>query len=235
MCEVYGILTSYEPSAFVEKIIFLNRNVLYFFQKSFDSIGACIYPDSSAILFLCPTYLLTYLFILIKTSYCIDYYSCIVIFLKSRNMSLLILLFLLKIMLAILLPLLYFITFRICMSKFYALQNLSAYSWALPVYAIYYYIAIGVFSSFVYNSSLRSPVICISVASVLICPFSLLTLLECSLFLSSVKDLSMLFILSKINSYLLTFLLSFYSLLHLLLVIICQSYTYSFPQIFLLT
>lgn len=150
-------------------------------------------------------------------------------------MSLLILLFLLKIMLAILLPLLYFITLRICMSKCYALQNLSAYSWALPVYPIYYYIVIGIFSSLVYNSSLRSLVICISMVSVLICPFSFLTLLECSLFLSSVKDLSMLFILSKINSFLLTFLLCFYSLFNLLLVIICQSYTYSFPQILLLT
>ena len=124
-------------------------------------------------------------------------------------MSLLILLFMLKIMLAILLPLLYFVTFGMHMSKFYALQSLAANSWALPVYPIYYYIVIGVFSSLVYNCSLRSFVIRISVVSVLICPFSFLTLLECSLFLRSVKNLSMLFIFSKINSFLLTFLLVF--------------------------
>lgn len=102
-------------------------------------------------------------------------------------MSLLILLFLLKIMLAIPLPLLYFITLRIRMSKFYALQNLSAYSWALPVYPIYYYIVIGIFSSLVYNSSLRSLVICISVVSVLICPFF-------------ISNLSVLFFLAQLKT-----------------------------------
>lgn len=81
--KLMGILTSYGPRPFVEKI-FLGRIILYFCQKSFGCIGVYVFLNSSVAVFLCPIHLLTYL-ILMQILHSIIYFSCIVIFFLIRK------------------------------------------------------------------------------------------------------------------------------------------------------